>query len=550
MSHDASRPAMATPTPISEPRWKILVVDPDPTLADTARRVIGDHRLNGLGVEIASAGTAAEAKVMLDRMPGVAVVLLEAVLETETAGLELVTYIRKELGNSRVRIIVATAHPDRVPEHQVVEEHDISDYRTKDGLVPAAVRTLLIGRLRAFSALQALSDSRREFARMLLATSGLVELRTPDVLFANLLPRVIGLLGRRKDALLCVLGDTVPRDKKMRVRAATGRFAKAIGQDVATIGEPLVVATFERLGPSSETIVDPTFCALRLRAHAGITGMIYVEGRTEGTAREWQLLELFRNKASIALENALLVDELNGSQKATVLAMGALAEYKDNAATGHLLRMERLVGDMAQELLARNVFPDELDEDLADKLGLACILHDVGMSSVSDETLGVPGELAEEDMQLIYRHTEIGHRILSDAAAPLRGRNLLSIAAEIARFHHERYDGSGYLEGLKGQAIPIGARITAVADVFDALITERHKREALSIDDALAWMDARAGTDFDPEVVKSLRAVVRRIAETEPEWFPKPEDAPNPMLFSAIGRKLRGLFGRISEPAG
>nr|WP_245986361.1 HD domain-containing phosphohydrolase [Azospirillum thermophilum] len=363
----------------------------------------------------------------------------------------------------------------------------------------------------------------------------------------NILPRVVGLLGIGHHALLCIQGDTLPRDRKFRVRASTGRFARWKDVEVSELGEPRVEAAMERLSPSSETIVEPDYCALRLRANGGITGMIYVEGRNDGTAREWQLLELFRNKCSIAFENALLIEELNTSQKATVLAMASLAEYKDNAAAGHLHRIERLVGEIARELLRRGRFSDELDGDYVEKVGLASLLHDVGMLSVSDETLGVPGELASNDMQMIQRHTEIGHRILAEAAVPLRGRSLLSIAAEIARYHHERYDGSGYLEGLRGDAIPIGARIMAVADVFDALITPRQYRDAWSVEQAISWVTGRAGKDFDPVVVEAFVEVVRRFQAEDPGWFPKPGNGGPGMLGGLIGRKLRALFGRRAE---
>ena len=168
------------------------------------------------------------------------------------------------------------------------------------------------------------------------------------------------------------------------------------------------------------------------------------------------------------------------------------------------------------------------------------------MLSVSDETLGMPGELTGIDMQMIQRHTEIGHRILAEAAVPLRGRSLLSIAAEIARYHHERYDGSGYLEGLKGNAIPIGARIMAVADVFDALITSRQYRGAWAVEDAISWIVERAGRDFDPDVVDAFVHVIRRLQTDDPGWFPRAGGS-HGMLGGSIGRKLRSLFGRRAE---
>ncbi|BAI70806.1 two-component response regulator modulated Metal-dependent phosphohydrolase [Azospirillum sp. B510] len=552
MRHDDARPQTAGP--VAKPPFRVLIVDPDPSLLALARSALDGLSIGGAGVTLTGAASAAEARDALLRHPDISLILLEIALEEPDAGLGLIACLRHELGNQRTRILVCTNQPDggAETEDEAIAANDIGDWRRKSELTPHALRVAVAGQLRTFVSLQSLAAGRKGLARMLVATTGLLEMRTPDVLFPNILPRVVGLLGIGHHALLCIQGDTLPRDRRIRVRAATGRFARWAGGtngkdiELAEIGEPQVEAALERLSPSSETIIEAGFCALRLRANVGITGMIYVEGRNDATARDWQLLELFRNKCSIAFENALLIEELNSSQKATVLAMGALAEYKDNAATGHLQRIETLVGSIARELYRRETFRDELDADFVEKVGLAALLHDVGMLSVSDETLSMPGELTGIDMQMIQRHTEIGHRILAEAAVPLRGRSLLSIAAEIARYHHERYDGSGYREGLSGTAIPIGARITAVADVFDALITHRQYRNAWAVEDAISWIAERAGRDFDPDVVDAFLQVVRRLQTDDPGWFPKAEDGAG-MLGGAIGRKLRTLFGRRSE---
>lgn len=548
MPYDHDRPGEASPKQPARPPLKILVVDGDPALLAMAHQALDDLSIDGAGLTLIGAATAAEAREALYNNPDIALVLLEAVLEEPRAGLDLIRHIRSDLGNQRTVAVVCTAHPDRVSEAEAVETFEANDYRPKDGLTARALRTAVLGHLRAYASLQTIAQGRKGLARMLVATTGLLELRTPDLLFPNILPRVVGLLGIGHHALLCVQGDTLPRDRKIRVRASIGRFAKWKDVEVAEMDEPRVTAALERLSPSSETIVEADFCALRLRANGGITGMIYVEGRNDGSAREWQLLELFRNKCSIAFENALLIEELNTSQKATVLAMASIAEYKDSAAPGHLQRIERLVGEVARELHRRGQFSDQLDADFVEKVGLASLLHDVGMLSVSEEMLGVPGELANNDMLTIQRHTEIGHRILSEAAVPLRGRSLLSIAAEIARYHHERYDGSGYMEGLRGNAIPISARIMAVADVFDALITQRPYRAPWTVEQALAWIVERSGREFDPQVVDAFLAVIRNFQANDPGWFPKTDGAAPGMLGGLIGRKLRALFGRRAEP--
>ena len=219
--------------------------------------------------------------------------------------------------------------------------------------------------------------------------------------------------------------------------------------------------------------------------------------------------------------------------------------FRSYGSTGHLPRIERLTTETARELLRRDAFPGMMDDTFVATIGLASMLHDVGMICVPDEILTIPGELVEEDLNLIYRHAEVGHRVLLEAARPLRGRSFLSMGAAIARGHHERYDGSGYPDGLKGERIPLAARITAVADVFDALISDRHYRKAWPIDEAILWMGERAGSDFDPVVVEAFIDIVTALRDREPGLFPAAA-APLPAVPDTAGRRgLSRLFGRL-----
>ncbi|NUM52571.1 MAG: HD-GYP domain-containing protein [Candidatus Hydrogenedentes bacterium] len=133
-------------------------------------------------------------------------------------------------------------------------------------------------------------------------------------------------------------------------------------------------------------------------------------------------------------------------------------------------------------------------------LGEAALLHDVGKIGVPDSILLKPGKLSDEEWTVMRRHPEFGFRIL--ASVPRLGE-----AARIVFAHHERYDGTGYPNGLSGLSIPLGARIFSVVDVFDALTSDRPYHEALSIGKAIRAIDEKAGSDFDPEVVRAFKSI-------------------------------------------
>jgi putative two-component system response regulator len=135
-------------------------------------------------------------------------------------------------------------------------------------------------------------------------------------------------------------------------------------------------------------------------------------------------------------------------------------------------------------------------------------MHDIGKVAVSDSILLKPGPLTDDERQQIQGHAEIGHTILAGS-----GSVLLELAASIALSHHERWDGTGYPHRRRGEEIPLEGRIAAVADVFDALVSDRPYRSAMTVDEALAVIHAGCGTHFDPDVVDALDVTLNDILE-------------------------------------
>lgn len=538
----------AAAEPVEAP-WKILLVDGDPAFAQRVRQSVGGFRFEGRPLQVIAATSADEAITLIDNHPDLAIAALDPTLDGQQLWRQVARYLREEKNNRRALLVLCADTAAALPDPAEMESLSIDDHWIRDHLRNGWLRTAIVRHLRAHTTGLALAAGRKGLARMVVATSGLLELKTPELFYRHILPRVVGLLDLGRDALLCTRGHPDPADRAARVRSGLGRYTALAGADLTDASAPRALAALRRLDDGADTIVEVDFCALRLSARGGIDGMIYVEGLHTGSVHEWQTLELFRNKANIAFNNMLALEELNAAQEATVLALARLAEYKENVASD-LQRVERLTGEVARELHRRGSFPDELTDTLLEHIGLASILHDVGMISISDETLGIPGELGEEHRQFICRHTEIGHRILIDAARPLRGHSFLTVAAEIARYHHERYDGSGYMDGIKGREIPLAARITAVVDVFDALISERPYRRPLSVEKAIAWIQERAGRDFDPEVVDAFVQVVQRLIQEHPSWFPDPQLSAPVGVIGTIGRALGTFFGNRASPHG
>jgi putative two-component system response regulator len=175
-------------------------------------------------------------------------------------------------------------------------------------------------------------------------------------------------------------------------------------------------------------------------------------------------------------------------QEETIHRLSLAAEFRDDETPRHIQRMSRYCGLMADRL--------GMDADECELIRVASALHDVGKIGVPDHILLKPGSLDPDEWAVMQRHCEIGHRILSGSNS-----EVLKLAASIALTHHERMDGSGYPHGLAGEAIPIEGRIAAIADVFDALTTNKVYRPAVSMKEAIAVMMEERGRHFDATIL-------------------------------------------------
>jgi len=199
------------------------------------------------------------------------------------------------------------------------------------------------------------------------------------------------------------------------------------------------------------------------------------------------------------------VEELLETRLQIVQRLGLAAEYKDNETGLHVIRMSHYA-----QILARALGFGEVE---AERILHAAPMHDVGKIGIPDAILRKPGKLDAEEWAVMQQHAEIGAQIIGEHAG-----GLLRMAHEIAYCHHEKWDGSGYPRGLKGEAIPLEARIVAIADVFDALTSERPYKQAWTVDAAIALLREESGRHFDGELVELFIAQLPALLEVKERW--------------------------------
>lgn len=217
------------------------------------------------------------------------------------------------------------------------------------------------------------------------------------------------------------------------------------------------------------------------------------------------------------------VREAGLMQDATVLAMAVLAESRDPGVGQHLLRTQRYVTALARELRFVAAYTAELTNEHIALLHKAAPLHDIGKVGVPDAVLLKPGKLSDSEFAQMKLHTVYGRDAIAGVERTLGGSNgFLRCAREIAYSHQEKWDGSGYPQGLAGAAIPLSARLMAVADVYDALITARVYRPAFTHETAVELIRQGRGEHFDPDVVDAMLAIEDRFKAIAAE-FPPPK---------------------------
>ncbi|MCP4714688.1 MAG: DUF3369 domain-containing protein [Deltaproteobacteria bacterium] len=479
--------------PPAKPRkneCKILIADDEVEVHNVTRLVLKDYTCDEHGLEILSAYSAEETRNMLNKHPDIALILLDVVMETDDAGLQLVHYIRETLANPFIRIILRTGQPGKAPERVIITQYDINDYKDKTELTATKLFTVITASLRAYIDLRTIEKNRRGLETIIAASSSLFELQSLKQFASGILQQLQGLLQIDDPAMLIQTSgfSAALSDDDYRILAGTGTFESCEDQ---TLQEALPPDTRQAIRQATKrktsTFSNTAFIGYSVNEN-GSENILYMEGCEGLSDIEKNLILIFSTNVSIAFDNICLNQEIIDTQREVVHTLGEVVETRSQETAKHVLR----VAEYSRMLALKYGMNDEE----AELLCFASPMHDVGKIAIPDAILNKPGRLTPEEFDIIKTHAAIGNEILKNSKRPI-----MKTAAAIALQHHEHWNGKGYPQGLRGEQTPICGRITALVDVFDALGHKRIYKDPWPLEKILALLREERGEQFDPQLV-------------------------------------------------
>ncbi|MCW8109279.1 DUF3369 domain-containing protein [Alteromonas ponticola] len=495
-------------------KWRILVVDDEQEVHQVTSLVMNDMVFDGHGIRLEFASSAKEAKAILadDTEHDIAVAIIDVVMESSHAGLELVQWVRDELKNHTIRLILRTGQPGEAPEESVIRDYDINDYKNKTELTALRLKTSLYATLRSYRDIRIIERHRRGLEKIIDATSQFIECDTLNEFASTILDQISVILNIESSQIVCcaVVKEPNQSHSDLKILAANQGATLHLAVNPSTLNEIVDKRIAEAL-EAKKNIEKEDYFVGYFTTKRGTESVLYVENEARLEAVQHHLLGVFTHNIAVAHENLKLREVIKESQKELSYVIGEAVEMRSKETGSHVKRVAEI-----SYLLAKKYGLSEADAEL---IKLASPLHDVGKVGIPDHILNKPGKHDVDEQKIMQTHPFIGYEMLKKSENPI-----LQLGAHISHEHHEHWDGNGYPRQLCGNDIHVAGRITAVADVFDALGSKRCYKGPWTEEEIVEYFKQEKGKRFEPELVDILLADLPSFLEVRRKFPDNPTE--------------------------
>ena len=515
MSTNSSRtirfaPKQEKPRAKSGFKYKVIIADDDRDVHTVTKMVLNDFLLEGVGIEFIDTYSGEETMKVLKEQEDIAVIILDVVMEQDTAGLQVVEYTRNVLHNSMTRIILKTGQPGVAPEEKVIVEYDINDYRSKSELTAQKFITTLYTALRNYRDLKKLEDHKKGLEKVIESSSDFYNHDNLTSFFSGLLKQLNSIRNFQYDSFMASAEPlnqnsgfiAYSQENEFQILSATGKYESCTDKYLQEVKHRIPIREL------MEQVADRTFFYHRYddyyigyyKGFHGSRNLIYLEGELNELSED--LIRIFLTSFTFAFDRLFMNRNMMDAMQHIIMMLGETIEYRDGETGFHVRRVSETVRLIAEK--------SGRDPAFCNEISIASIVHDMGKIAIPDSILQKPGKLTAEEFEKIKAHTRIGYQILNASSIPTIG-----MAAEIALSHHEKWNGKGYPEGLKGEEIPWHARVTAIADVYDALANKRYYKDAWTDESVFSYLKEERGESFDPALIDLVLANKDALREVQ-----------------------------------
>ena len=489
--------------------WRILIVDDDESVHQVTSLVLADAEIEGRKLQLVSVYSSDQAKETLKRDDDFALAFVDVVMETDHAGLELVKWIRDELKNQAIRLILRTGQAGTAPEAKVIKDFDINDYKEKTDFTSGKMITSVYAGIRAYRDIMTIQRSLDGFKQLITATHDLLKINQIRSFGSAALQHLLSLMNVESSALY-IARNHIDFDKTASnmIIACTGKYiSESDSLESSAIDERikrLISETFARKTHYSD---DQCFIGYYETGDLdnSAASVLFIEFEEDAEHFKTNLAELYVTNVALVLDGLTQRHEIERTQTEMLYLVSEAIETRSHHMGSHTHRVSLLSALFAEKL--------GLSDRYINAIKIAAPLHDIGKVAVADDILNKPDKLTEQEWGVMKTHAALGSEILARSKA-----SIAQLGARIAHYQHENWDGTGYPEGLQGEEIPLEARITAIANVFDTLGNDRCYRKKWQMEEIKDYIAAQRGLQFEPRLVDILFAHFEEFAAIRQQY--------------------------------